>query len=123
MGGGGSSMGGGGSSMGGGGSSMGGGGSSMGGGGSSMGGGGSSMGGGSGLSNSKDCWQNGHSNVFAISSSAMRTASLQDGQLISISLGIRKRENYSHDSGAQPKTGRFSSLPVSAHSTSFRADS
>jgi hypothetical protein len=52
-----------------------------------MGGGGFSMGGGSGSSNSMGCWQNGHSNVFAISSSVMRTASLQDGQLISINFG------------------------------------
>ena len=75
-------------------------------------------------SNLIDCWQNGHSNDGEyISSSAMRMASLQDGQLISISLGIRKRENYSHDSAAQPKNSRFPSLPVSAHSTSFRADS
>ena len=39
-------------------------------------------------SNLIDCWQNGHSNDGEyISSSAMRMASLQDGQLISISLG------------------------------------
>ena len=56
-------------------------------------------------SNLIDCWQNGHSNDGAyISSSAMRMASLQDGQLISISLGVLKPENYSDDSATQLKT-------------------
>ncbi len=65
-------------------------------------------------SNLIDCWQNGHSNDGEyISSSAMRMASLQDGQLISISLGIRKRKITPMNLPHNPKTATFSMLPVS----------
>ena len=63
-------------------------------------------------SNLIDCWQNGHSTAAVISSSAMRTASLQDGQLSSISLGIRKRKITPMNLPHNPKIATFSTLLV-----------
>jgi hypothetical protein len=73
----------------------------------STGGGASLTGGGSGSSNSMGCWQNGHSNVFAMSSSVMRTASLQDGQLISINFGLLRSKSSHPRFSSKLKTSRF----------------